>query len=143
MYAGMLNKDPNRKIRTTFFMDYCVWILVPNFQQDMHSAFCTRLTSHQTSPVFTALLLEPFLKPQMYMNSVFLIFLLVSLMLTLSKGGWHTTRDTCSLQLRTSCITWSLGAFFTSSPLIWRIWSPGFNLWTLGPPLVTNLKEKK
>ena len=46
----------------------------------MHSAFCTRLASPQTSPVFTALLLEPFLEPQIYMNSVFLIFLLVSLM---------------------------------------------------------------
>ena len=31
------NKDTNTKIGTTFFMDYCVWILVPNFQRDMHS----------------------------------------------------------------------------------------------------------
>ena len=36
------------------------------------------------SPVFTALLLEPFLEPQMYMNLVFLIFLLVSLL-----PGYH------------------------------------------------------
>ena len=47
--------------------------------QDMHSAFCDRLTSPQTSPVLSVLLLEPFLEPQMYMNSGFLIFLLVSL----------------------------------------------------------------
>ena len=62
--------------------------------------------------------------------------------LTLSKGGWHTTKETVSRQFRTSCITWSLGALLTSSPLICRIWSPGRNLLTLGPPLVTNLKEK-
>ena len=73
-------KDTNIKIRTTFFIDYCVWILVPNSQQDMHSAFCSWLASPQTSPVFTALLLEPFMEPQMYMNLVFLIFLLVSLL---------------------------------------------------------------
>ena len=60
--------------------------------------------------------------------------------LTLSKGGWHTIKETASLQFRTSCITWSRGARFTSSPLIWRIWSPGINLLTLGPPLVTNLQ---
>ena len=58
--------------------------MVPNSeQQDMHSAFCAWLTSPLTSPVFTALLLEPFLEPflepHVYMNSVFLIFLLVSL----------------------------------------------------------------
>ena len=69
-----LPRDTNRKIRATFFIDYCV----PNSQQDIHSAFCTQLTSPRTSPVFTVLLLEPFLKPQMSMNSVFLIFLLVS-----------------------------------------------------------------
>ena len=45
----------------------------------MHSAFFAQLTSPQTSSVFTVLLLEQFLEPQMYMNSVFLIFLLVSL----------------------------------------------------------------
>ena len=45
----------------------------------MHSAFYAWLTSPQTSLVFIVLLLEPFLEPQMYMNSVFLIFLLVSL----------------------------------------------------------------
>ena len=45
----------------------------------MHSTFCPWLTSPQTLPVFTALLLEPFLDPQMCMNSFFLIFLLVSL----------------------------------------------------------------
>ena len=48
-------------------------------------------------------------------------------------------RETASLQFRTSCITWSRGARLTSSPFIWRIWSPGINLLTLGPPLVTNL----
>ena len=41
---------------------------------------CPLLTSPQTSPVFTALLMETFLEPQMCMNSVFLIFLLVSLL---------------------------------------------------------------
>ena len=46
----------------------------------MHSAFCAQLTSPQTSSVFTVLLLEQFLEPQMYMNSVFPIFLLVSLL---------------------------------------------------------------
>ena len=61
--------------------------------------------------------------------------------LTLSKGGWHTMRETASLQFRTSCITWSRGARLTSSPFIWRIWSPGINLLTLGPPLVTNLEH--
>ena len=50
-------------------------------------------------------------------------------------------RETASLQFRTSCITWSRGARLTSSPLIWRIWSPGINLLTLGPPLVTNLEH--
>ena len=49
-----------RKIRTTFFIDNCVWILVPNSKQDMHDAYCAQLTSPQTSPVFTVLLLEPF-----------------------------------------------------------------------------------
>ena len=72
-------KDTNRKIRTTFFIDYCVWILVPNSKQDMHSVFCGRLTSPLTSPVFTVLLLEPFLEPRMHINPVFLVFLLVSL----------------------------------------------------------------
>ena len=75
----MYPKDTNRKIRTTFVIDCCVWILVPNSLQDMLSTFCARLTSPHTSPVFTALLLKPFLELQMYMNSVFLIFLLVSL----------------------------------------------------------------
>ena len=37
----------------------------------MHIAFCAWLTSPQTSPVFIVLLLEPFLEPQMYMNSGF------------------------------------------------------------------------
>ena len=60
------NKDTNRKIRTTF-------------QQYMHNVFCAWLISSQTSLVFTELLLEPFLEPDMYMNLVFLIFLLVSL----------------------------------------------------------------
>ena len=50
-------------------------------------------------------------------------------------------RETASLQFRTSCITWSRGARLTSSPFIWRIWSPGINLLTLGPPLVTNLEH--
>ena len=30
-YTDINYKDTNRKIRTTFFIDYCVWILVPNF----------------------------------------------------------------------------------------------------------------
>ena len=47
-----------------------------------------------------------------------------------------------SLQFLTSCMTWSRGAILTSSPLICRIWSPGINLFTLGPPLVTNLEKK-
>ena len=47
----------------------------------MHIAFSARLTSPQISPGFTVLLLEPFLEPRMYMNSVFHIFLLVSLCL--------------------------------------------------------------
>ena len=38
-----------------------------------------RLTTPQTTPVFYVLLLEPFLEPQMSMNLIFLIFLLVSL----------------------------------------------------------------
>ena len=54
---------------------------------------CVQLTSPQTSPVFTALLLEPFLKPQMYMNAVFLIFLLVSLVV-LSEKTWQTVDQT-------------------------------------------------
>ena len=45
------------------------WFLIPR----------KTCTAPQISPVFTVLLLEPFLEPQMYMNSVFLIFLLVSL----------------------------------------------------------------
>ena len=45
----------------------------------MHGVFCALLTSPQTSPVFTVLFLEPFLEPQMYMNSAYLIFLLASL----------------------------------------------------------------
>ena len=61
------------------------------------------------------------------------------LLLTLSRGGWHTTRLTLSRQFLTSCITWSLGALATSSPLMLRIWSPGMSLSTLGPPPVTNL----
>ena len=69
------DKDTNRKIRTTFFIDYCVLILVPNSWQDVHIAFCVRLTSPQTS-LFTVLLVKPFLEPLMYMNSVFLIFLM-------------------------------------------------------------------
>ena len=77
--------------------------------------------------------------------------------LTLSRGGWHTTKLTFSRQFLTSCITWSRGAlklfsckyfhfkYFlyraTSSPLIESIWSPGISLSTLGPPPVTNLKQ--
>ena len=61
----------------------------------------------------------------------------------MSRGGWQTIRVTVSLQFLTSCMTWSLGAFLTSSPLMVRIWSPGINLFTLGPPLVTNLKKKQ
>ena len=78
-YTNWTSKDTNRKIRTTFFIDNCVWILDPNSLQDMHSAFWARLTLPQTSSVFSVLLLEPFLEPHMYMNSIFLIFLLVSL----------------------------------------------------------------
>ena len=44
-------------------------------------------TAPETSPVFTVLLLEPFLEAQMYMNSVFLIFILVSLMQTANWLG--------------------------------------------------------
>ena len=49
-------------------------------QLDMHIAQCL-LCAPQTSPVFTVLLLEPFLEQQMYMNwnSVFLIFLDISI----------------------------------------------------------------
>ena len=61
----------------------------------------------------------------------------------MSRGGWQTIRVTVSLQFLTSCMTWSLGAFLTSSPLMVRIWSPGISLFTLGPPLVTNLKKKQ
>ena len=56
----------NRKIRTTFFKDYFVWILVPNSLQDMHSVFGARLTSPQTSPVFSVLLLEPLMYVRSY-----------------------------------------------------------------------------
>ena len=47
----------------------------------MHSAFSVRLTSPQTSPVFTVL--ELFLDPQMSMNSILLIFCLVSFPFTI------------------------------------------------------------
>ena len=87
MSRAIIHKDTNRKIRTTFFIDYCVWILVPNSLQDMHSAFWTRFISPQTSPVFSLLLLEPFLDPQMYMNSIFLIILFVSLLQ--ANVIWH------------------------------------------------------
>ena len=46
-------------------------------------AWHSQLTSPQTSPVFTVLLLEQFLEPQMYTNQIFHIFLLVSLVITL------------------------------------------------------------
>ena len=70
----------NKKIRKTFFIDKCAWILVQNsYEQDMHSTFCTWPVLPQTSPVFTILLLEPFLEPQLCINSVFIIFLLVPL----------------------------------------------------------------
>ena len=46
----------------------------------MQSAFCMWLVSPQTSS-----LLEPFLEPQMYINSIFLIFLLVSLVVIYGK----------------------------------------------------------
>ena len=74
-------KDTNRKIRTTFFKHYCVWILVPNSLQGMHSStFWVRFTSPQTSPVLSVLLLEPFLESQInIMNPAFLIFLLNSI----------------------------------------------------------------
>jgi hypothetical protein len=39
--------------------------------------------------------------------------------------GWHTTISTLLSQLRTSWMTWSRGASFTSSPLTAKIWSPG------------------
>ena len=45
----------------------------------MHISFFAQLTSPQTSPVSTATLPEVFLEPQMYMNQVYLIFLIVSL----------------------------------------------------------------
>ena len=107
-YWQKLLKDTNRKIRTTFFIDYCVWILVPNSLQDMHSAFWTRLTSPQTSPaVFSLLLLEPFLEPHMYMNSVFLIFLLVSLLTTSICKRRHCRELLCDFS--------SLNAFYSFS----------------------------
>ena len=84
--SDIQSNDTNRKIRTTFFLDYCVWMLVLNSKQDMHSAFCGWLLSPQTSPVFTVLLLEPFLEPQMYMNLVFKIFVLVSLLKDYTKS---------------------------------------------------------
>lgn len=59
--------------------------------------------------------------------------------LTLSRGGCVTVSWTRSLHDLTNWITWSRGAFFTSSPLIMRIWSPGSSFSTLGPPSVTNL----
>ena len=38
-------KDTNRKIRTTFSIEYCCWILVPNTKPGAHSAFVVSLTS--------------------------------------------------------------------------------------------------
>ena len=56
-------KDINIKIRTTYFIDYYVRILVPNSWQDLHSApfvnlYAASIASDFTWPVFTALLLE-------------------------------------------------------------------------------------
>ena len=68
----------------------------------MRSAFCAWLTSPQTSPVFTALLLEQFLEPQMYMNFVFLIFLLVFLELNIYLNllqQWRLGRIICDIYL--------------------------------------------
>ena len=60
----------------------------------MHLAFFAYLTSPQTSPVFIELLLESVLEPQIYINLVFPIFLLVSLVQppiltpTKARNGW-------------------------------------------------------
>ena len=43
------------------------------------------------------------------------------------SGGWHTTKFTVFMHARTSEITCSRGACFTSSPFTDRIWSPGSN----------------
>ena len=62
-----------------------------------------QLTLPQTSPVFTVLLLEPFLEPQMYTNSVFLIVLLVSFLELIADGenmfdGMLTSSSLCQIE---------------------------------------------
>ena len=49
----------------------------------MDSALCEWLTSPQTSPVFSVLLLEPFLEPQLYMNQS----MVTSTVLSITKQG--------------------------------------------------------
>ena len=45
LYCPTHTKDTNRMIGTTFFIDYCVWILVPNSKQHMSAPFvrCSHL----------------------------------------------------------------------------------------------------
>ena len=73
-------KDTDRKIRTTFSIEYCGMILVPNCKAVTHNAFVETLTSfHLWLRYWIQVWKEPIKLPQMYMSSVFLIFLLVSL----------------------------------------------------------------
>ena len=80
-YFLLLPKDTNRKIRKTFSIEYYGISLVPNHTPGAHTTVL--------SPVFTLLeqSLEPIKLPQMYINLAFLIFLLVSLLL--SSGKYH------------------------------------------------------
>ena len=57
----------------------------------------------ELAPVFTVMLLEPFLQPQMYTNSVFLIFLLVSFLELIADGenmfdGMLTSSSLCQIE---------------------------------------------
>ena len=63
-------------MRTTFSIEYYGRILVPNLEQGTRYAFVASL---ETPHLCLFMLLEPIKFPQMYMSTIFFIFLLVSL----------------------------------------------------------------
>ena len=53
-YKTHNGKDTNRKIRTQFFIDYCVWILVPNFNKTCTAPLCAAHIASDFTCVYCA-----------------------------------------------------------------------------------------
>ena len=106
-------KYTNRKIRKTFSIEYCDMILVPYCKPGEHSAFFKTLTSLYAAGTS----LEPIKLPQMYMSSIFLIFLLVSFGRTEAE---EEESHTAEWDLLSSCCL--VGALLLVQKLSFFIW---------------------